>query len=206
MDQSLWQTLGSFDLLHSSHKWIPTILLCGNTAQHRRLGLFQGSDFAGDLEDSKSTLGGILCIFGSRTFVPKSWTVGCVRDKLQSLTVPPNLKLFRWKPVFAWTVSPLSISGFYLSKYCTLLKNIPVQGNLLRDKEKQENAPTPKRRNTPTETILNHSMWITLSQTQNLLTSKPCFSLLKTVKQWSRWLLKSEVRRWDTCPEPTESR
>ena len=31
------------------------------------------SDFAGDLEDSKSTSGGILCIFGSRTFVPISW-------------------------------------------------------------------------------------------------------------------------------------
>ena len=27
----------------------------GNTAQHCRLGLFQDSDFAGDLEDSKST-------------------------------------------------------------------------------------------------------------------------------------------------------
>ena len=38
-----------------------------------RLGLFQDSDFAGDLEDSKSTLGGILCIFGSHWFVPTSW-------------------------------------------------------------------------------------------------------------------------------------
>ena len=45
----------------------------GNTAQHCRLGLFQDSDFAGDLEDSKSTSGGVLCIFGSRTFVPLSW-------------------------------------------------------------------------------------------------------------------------------------
>ena len=38
-----------------------------------RLGLFQDSDFAGDLEDSKSTLGGTLCVFGSHTFVPISW-------------------------------------------------------------------------------------------------------------------------------------
>ena len=45
----------------------------GNTAQQCRLGLFQDSDFAGDLEDSKSTPGGILCIFGSHTFVPMSW-------------------------------------------------------------------------------------------------------------------------------------
>ena len=44
-----------------------------NTAQQCRLGLFQDSDFAGDLEDSKSTSGGTLCVFGSHTFVPISW-------------------------------------------------------------------------------------------------------------------------------------
>ena len=45
----------------------------GNTAKQCRLGLFQDSDFAGDFEDSKSTSGGTLCVFGSRTFVPISW-------------------------------------------------------------------------------------------------------------------------------------
>ena len=45
----------------------------GNTAKQCRLGLFQDSDFAGDLEDSKSTSRGTLCIFGSHTFVPISW-------------------------------------------------------------------------------------------------------------------------------------
>ena len=44
-----------------------------NTAQHCRLGLFQDSDCASDLVDSKSTSGGISCIFGSRAFVPLSW-------------------------------------------------------------------------------------------------------------------------------------
>ena len=44
-----------------------------NTAKQCRLGLFQDSDFAGDLEDSKSTSGVTLCIFGSHTFVPISW-------------------------------------------------------------------------------------------------------------------------------------
>ena len=45
----------------------------GNTSKQCRLGLFQDSDFAGDLEDSISTSGGTLCIFGSHTFVPISW-------------------------------------------------------------------------------------------------------------------------------------
>ena len=35
----------------------------GNTAKQCSLGLFQDSDFAGDLEDSKSTSGGTLCVF-----------------------------------------------------------------------------------------------------------------------------------------------
>ena len=45
----------------------------GNTAKQCRLGLFQDSVFAGDLEDSKSTSGGTFCVFGSHTFVPISW-------------------------------------------------------------------------------------------------------------------------------------
>ena len=45
----------------------------GNTEQQCTSGLFQNSDFAGDLEDSESTSGGLLCMFGSHTFVPISW-------------------------------------------------------------------------------------------------------------------------------------
>ena len=45
----------------------------GNNAKQCRLGLFQDSDFAGDLQDSKSISGGTLCVFGSHRFVPMSW-------------------------------------------------------------------------------------------------------------------------------------
>ena len=44
-----------------------------NTVQHCRLGLFQDSEFAGDVEDSMSTTVGIRCFFGSPTFAPRSW-------------------------------------------------------------------------------------------------------------------------------------
>ena len=54
----------------------------GNTAKQCRLGLFQDSDFAGDLEDSKSTSGGTLCILGSHTFVSKTWM--CKKQTLVS--------------------------------------------------------------------------------------------------------------------------
>ena len=64
MDQSLSQTTVSFDLLHS-WKTCEYKQYChvGNTAKHCLLGLFEDSDFAGDLEDSKSTSRGVLCIF-----------------------------------------------------------------------------------------------------------------------------------------------
>ena len=53
---------------------VQTVLSCGKHCQTMQTGrLFQDSDFAGDLEDSKSTSGGTLCIFGSHTFVPISW-------------------------------------------------------------------------------------------------------------------------------------
>ena len=39
------------------------IVMWGDAAKQCRLGLFQDSDFAGDLEDSKSTSGGTLCAF-----------------------------------------------------------------------------------------------------------------------------------------------
>ena len=45
----------------------------GNTAKQCRMGLFQDSDFARDLDNSKSTSGGTLCVFGSHTYVPISW-------------------------------------------------------------------------------------------------------------------------------------
>ena len=45
----------------------------GSIEQQCHLGFFQDSDFAGDLEASKSTSGGTLCVFGSHTFVPISW-------------------------------------------------------------------------------------------------------------------------------------
>ena len=64
---------------HPAHKQYCYV---GNTAQQCRLGLFQDSEFAGDLEDSKSTSGGTLCVFGSHTFVP----ISCLCKKQTSLS------------------------------------------------------------------------------------------------------------------------
>ena len=46
----------------------------GNQTIDCKLGLFQDADFAGNMTDPKSTSSGVLCIFGSHTLVPISWT------------------------------------------------------------------------------------------------------------------------------------
>ena len=69
---------------HQKHK---------NTAKQCRLGLFQDSDFAGDLEDSKSTSGGTLCMFGSHTIVPISWMCKKRTSVSHSSTESENMSL-----------------------------------------------------------------------------------------------------------------
>ena len=124
----------------------------GNTAQHCRLGLFQDSDFAGDLKDSKSTSGGIL---SASSEVEHSFPrVGCVRNKLQSFTAHPNLKLFLWTLVCAWMVFSLSISGSWLLKYCILPKKPTSTGRLVARQSPNRNTPTPRRRNVSTEMMV----------------------------------------------------
>ena len=163
--------------------------------------------FAGDLEDSKSTSGE----FSVSPEVEHSFPdVGCVRNKLQSLPVQLNLKFFLWMLVCAGMVCSFSSStGFgsriWLLKYCILPKTYQY-GETRGETKPKGNTPTPERSNTSTDMMLNYSMWITLPQPLNLLTLAPCFTFVRMMKQWSRWQLEADVRRWDTCPEPTELR
>ena len=82
--------------------WSPTFITQVNTnnivmwetlPKQYRLGLFQDSDFAGDLEDSESTSGGTLCIFGSHTFVPISWMFKKQTSVSHSSTEPDIISL-----------------------------------------------------------------------------------------------------------------
>ena len=75
MNSGMWQTICR--LISYNHHTNDYRQFChvGSTAQHCRLVLFPDPDSAGDLEDSQSTSGGVLCIFGSRTFVPSQLDV-----------------------------------------------------------------------------------------------------------------------------------
>ena len=95
-------------LLSKSHQRSEFRQKCheGKPAEQCRLGLFEDSDFAGDIDDSQSTSGRILCIFGGRTLFR---SVECARSKRRSHssnTVPQSLRSHPWTLVYTWTASP----------------------------------------------------------------------------------------------------
>ena len=116
----------------------------GNTDQQCRLGLFQDSDFAGDLEDSKSTLGGTLRIFGSHTFVPISWmckkqtSVSHSSTEAEIISLDAGLRMD----------SLLALDLWDLPNQLNNTKG-QVQGNLSRDTT--SNKHTQNKTNVPTQ-------------------------------------------------------
>ena len=74
------------------------------------LGLFQDSDFVGDVEDSK-------CAF--LEVIRLSQEVGCASNKLQFGTVQQKQKSFRWTQDWGWTVFPHLMYRIWLSQFFT---------------------------------------------------------------------------------------
>ena len=188
----------------------------GNTAQHCRLGLFQDSDFSGDLEDSKSTSVRVLCLFGSRTFV--SISSMCKNQKSVShssteseiISLDAELRMYGLPVLDFWDVVIEVLRATNNTKrsfrpapgnWCgtgtpsktrnkTITPTSPVTGN--RDRERG------------TEMLINCQLWTTYPQTHILLKASLSCTSLKITKLWSRWSSKDEVQQCDTCPEPTE--
>ena len=57
---------------HHTKDWTQ-ICYVGNNVSDINLVLFTDASFAGDLVDSKSTTGTLMCLIGSDTFVPLTW-------------------------------------------------------------------------------------------------------------------------------------
>ena len=135
-------------------------------AKQCRLGLFEDSDFAGDLEDSKSTSGGTLCIFGSRTFVPTSWMCKKQTSASHCSTESEFISLvagLRMDSIPALDLWDLVIEVLRSSKKTDQF------GETRGETRSKGNTPTQRRRNTSTEMMLNYSMWVTLSATKKNL-------------------------------------
>ena len=164
----------------------------GNTVKQCRLGLFQDSDFAGDLEDSKSTSGGTLCILGSHTFVPISWmckkqtAVSHSSTESEIISLDAGLRLDGIPALELWDliVSVLEAWLRLQTEQCDLL--------MLKEVKNLKGRSTCSR------------ILIVFLQTSSLRIKKLCCMCSKTMKQWSRWSLKGGVPQWDMFPGLTE--
>ena len=100
---------------------------------------FQDSDFAGDLEDSKSTSGGTLCIFGSRTFVPISWRYKKQTSVSHSLTESDIISLDAGLRLDG--IPRLDLWDLIVAVLGNTNQNRIEQGDLLKNKREVRSTP-----------------------------------------------------------------
>ena len=150
MDQNMWQTIISFDLLHPSYMWLQTILSCGKHCTNNAGWECFRTLILPEILKTRKQQQEEFCAFSRVTrLFPK---IGCARNKLQFHTVLQKLKSFLSMQVYAWMEFQLLIFGVWLLKCCTLLPtNLKkskenVQGNLLHG------APSTKHANSETKT------------------------------------------------------
>ena len=147
-----------------------------NTAKHCRLGMFQDSDFAGDLEDSKSTSGETLCIFGSHTFVPISWmckkqtSVSHSSTESEIISLEARLRLDGTPALDSWD---LFVAVLHRNTYQSNQEREDPCTNLVRA------APHKLQMRKQSHGV----MLLLFPQTCILLVKKLCCMCLKTTKQ-----------------------
>ena len=150
-----------------------------------RLGLFQDSDFAGDLEDWKPT-SGVFFVHIWKSNVC-SHSVGCARNKLLCHTVRRNLRLSLLMQVYAGMGFTLWMFGICLLKCCILL---PINLRMCREtccmRHHQENTPRTKLRLQSSTTNLNYATSIMFPQMWSLLTLVRCSTFFKIMRHVSR--------------------
>ncbi len=72
--------------------------------------LFSDASFAGDLKDSKSTSGGILCLVGLNTFVPIAWLCkkqGAVSQsaaEAEVISLDAGIRMEGWPALYFWDI------------------------------------------------------------------------------------------------------
>ena len=125
----------------------------GNTAEQCRLGLFQDSDFEGDLEDSKSTSRGTLCVFGSHTFVPISWmckkqtSVSHSSTESEIISLDTGLRLDGIPALDSWDLIVAVLGNTHQSN--------KEQGELLMNKREIRSTPHTIQKRKQSQGVIN---------------------------------------------------
>ena len=114
MDQGLWQTITSCDLLHSSYMWIQTVLPCGKHCQTIQTGTVSRLRFC------RRSWGFKIYLRWNIVHFRKSYICSDkldVQEKLQFRTVQQNQTSFLWMQDWGWMVSPHLIYGIWSSQF-----------------------------------------------------------------------------------------
>ena len=203
MDNILWQATISFDLVHSSYKWIPAYCYVGNTAQQCRLGLFQDSDLF-CRRPCRLKINIRRCLLHFRKSLVCANKLECARNRLQFHTVLQKLKSFLSMQVYAWTVFQLSLRDLVIEVFLSVPNR--TDGPTRKQRE--------NRRQLSSQTCITSSQWstptsfqqkmITFHQIQRILVPVFCGMSLRTMRQESKWLSKVEVPQWDMFHGHTE--
>ena len=159
----------------------------GNHEKQCRLGLFQDSDIAADLEDSKSASGGTFCIFWSHTFVPIRWmckkqtSVSHSSTESEIISLDAGLRLDGIPALDLWDLIVAVLHGHAHQSNqerwdpCTNLLEVRAAPHKLQKRKKSHGM---------IDDLDNVDF---IPQTSILLVRKHCCTCLKTTKQWSRW-------------------
>ena len=160
----------------------------GNTAQHCRRGLFEDSDFASDLEDSKSMSGGVLCIFGSRTFVPMSWMrkkqTSVSHSSTESDITSPDAGL-RMDGLLALDLWDIEIEVLRSSNNTVEPNHDSIRETCARQKPKNKTPTEKRKQNVDQLSDADYAPTNTHSSQKTLICT-----FLKTMKLSSKWFSK----------------
>ena len=142
----------------------------------------------GDLEDSKSTSGGTLCVFGSHTFVPISWMC-----KKQTFSFAQFNRIrnhfFRCRIEVGWYHLKLDLWDLIVAVLGNTNQSNKARWDLCTNQRKFVQHLTQFRNESNLmEWSMIWTMLILFPQTSTLLIKKLCCMCLKTTKQWSRLL------------------
>ena len=152
MDQSLWQTFSTFDLLHTPHEWIRTILSCGKHCTTMQIRTVSGLWFCRRPIRFKINIRWILVHIWKWYIRTKSWMCKKQTSVSHSSTDAEILSLdagLRTDGIPALDLWDLVFEVFHSSPNQTKESKGRVQRNLLRDTP--SNKHTHNRTKTPNQ-------------------------------------------------------
>ena len=204
MGSSLWPTFGQIDFLYPSHtRDYRQYCHVGNTAQHCRWGLFQDSDFAGDLQGFEINIWRSFVFFWFSHVCAHQLDVQ--KSILQFDTALQNLKLYRWMLVCAWTVHLLLICGTLWLTYCVRHKvmQTPIVTSLRETRAETKDHTQTEANDDQTSWFLEYGSGS--CERSTLLMVYPVCTFLKIARQLSRWSITGRRTTMRHVSQDTQS-